>query len=109
MARPTEKLSKAFTAGTPFTKIGQANAWAGRTTVDSGTVSVTVSTTMITSDAIFRLGSSVSSVGLGANSGGVIVVNSIVDSVSFALVRATAIAAPWDEIVMWELVRTTSR
>ena len=107
MARPNEKLSKGFTAGTGFTKIGQANAWAGLTTLSSGSATVTVSTTMVRSDCIVRMGSSVASVGLGANSGGAIVVNSIVDSVSFAFVRATAIANPWDEVVMWELVRTS--
>ncbi len=109
MARPAEKLSKYFAAGPSYTRIGQANAWAGRTTVASGTATVTVSTTMITSDCIIRQASSVASVGVGANSGGAIVVNSIVDAVSFAFVRATAVAAPWDEIVMWELVRTSSR
>jgi len=107
MPRPNEKLNKAFYTGPGFTRIGQANAWAGRTTLNSGSATVTVSTTMVSSDDIIRYGSSVSSVGVGANSGGAIVVNSIISATSFAFARATGTAVPWDEIIMWELVRTS--
>ena len=47
------------------------------------------------------------SVGLAASSGGAIVVNSIVDGVSFAFARSMGFAVPWDETIMWELMRTS--
>ncbi len=86
---------------------GETNPWAGRTNVPSGSATVTVSTALVNSDSIIRFGTEVTSVGVGANSGGAVVVNSIVSGVSFAFARATAVAAPWDETVMWELVKTS--
>jgi hypothetical protein len=86
---------------------GEENPWAGRTVLASGSATITVSTAAIQSDSIVRYGTLPSSLGVAANSGGTIVVSSIVDGVSFALARATGVAVPWDETVMWELVRTS--
>ncbi len=86
---------------------GEENPWAGRTVLASGSASVTVSTALIQSDSIVRYGTQPNSVGVAANSGGAVVVNSIVDSVSFAFARATGVAVPWDEAVMWEVLRTS--
>jgi len=82
-----------------------ANQWAGLTTLASGSTSQVVSTTAITSDSFVFLGTRVNSVGVGHNSGGNIVVNSIVHGVSFAFARATGSAVAWDEVVMWEIKR----
>jgi len=106
-SRPNEKLNKAFFAGGPFAKIGQTTNWAGRTTLSSGSSSVTVSTALVNSDSLILKCSEVASVGVGANSGGAILVNSIVSATSFAFARATGTAAPWDETVMWMLIRTS--
>ena len=81
-------------------------AFCGRTTLGSGSASVTVSTGVINSNSMFRLASIVGSTALGANSGGGVVVNSIVSGVSFALARPTGTAVAWSDIVSWEIVRT---
>lgn len=81
--------------------------FAGRTVLQSGSASVTVSTAVVNSDSIIRYGSEVSSVGIGANSGGAIVVNSVISGTSFAFARATGVDVAWDETVMWEIMRTS--
>lgn len=81
------------------------HAWIGRTTLSSGSAAVTVTTAHAASDMVVKYGSVVGSVGVGANSGGAIVVNSVVAGTSFAFARATGVAVPWDEVIMWELVR----
>ena len=85
---------------------GGAAAWAGRTTINSSDASVTVSTAMVASGQLFNLGVEPGSLGVGANSGGMVVVSSIVDNVSFALAYATAVGVPWDTDISWEIVRT---
>ena len=104
----TELLFKPTLRGPMRTRTsGEANPWAGRTALNSGSAAVTVSTALVQSDSIIRYGTLPSSLGVAANSGGAIVVNGIVDGVSFDLARATGVAVPWDETIMWELVRTS--
>ena len=85
----------------------ETNPWAGRTTLASGSATVTVSTAIVQSDSIIQFATEVGTVGVGANSGANVVVNSIVDAISFAFARATGIAVDWDETVMWQLLRTS--
>ena len=85
------------------------NAWAGRTTLNSGSITVTVSTTHIQSDAIVLFGTEVNTIGLGANSGGAIVINSLSEGVSFDFARATGVAAPHDETTSWMIIRTRGK
>lgn len=89
------------------TVAAEPNPWAGRTTLNSGSATITVSTTLIQSDSIIRYGTQANSVGVAANSGGPIVVANVVDGVSFDFASATGIAVPWDRTIMWELVRTS--
>lgn len=82
-------------------------AFAGRTTLSSGQASVTISTTLVQSGKSFFMGfSEVGTVGIAANSGGPVVVNSVVDGVSFALARQFGAAVGWDEHVTWFMLRT---
>ena len=104
----TELLFKPTLRGPLRTRTsGEANPWAGRTTLNSGSAAVTVATALVQSDSIIRYGTLPSSLGVAANSGGGIVVSSVVDSVSFDFARATGVAVPWDEQVMWEIVKTS--
>lgn len=105
MGRPIEQLSGAHFLYPPLTdtrSVGDAHA--GRTTLSSGSASVTVSTNRVGSDSVILKTAEVASVGVGANSGGGIVVNSIVDGVSFAFAQATGVAVPWDTTVMWLMI-----
>lgn len=84
----------------------RTDPYAGRTTINSGTVAVTVSTALVNSDSLVDYGVQVSTVSPNVNSGGFVGVNSIVSGVSFAFSWATGVAVPQDVIVMWRLTRT---
>jgi hypothetical protein len=105
--RPLEELFGPHFRGPPLTQLTTLGAWAGRTSLGSAQASVTVSTAVVNSDSVFMIASNPGSVGVGANSGGAVVVNSIVSGVSFALARATAVGAPWDSTVSWMIWRTS--
>ena len=82
--------------------------WAGFTTLNSGSTFVTVSTPMIQSGALVFTGlKALGSLAAAHGSGGMVVVDSIVEDISFALARATGTAVPWNDVVMWMIVRTT--
>ena len=84
-----------------------AGKWAGLETIQSGSAFITVSTPIITSGAlVFCQEMQVGSVAVSIASAGHIVVNSIVDGISFALARATDIGASWDSHVAWEIKLT---
>lgn len=85
------------------------SAWSGQTTLASGSISRTVSTPLIQNNALVLMGTRPSSIGLAHNSGSSIVVTSIVAGVSFAFARAAGTPVPWDEVVSWELVITTTK
>jgi len=107
MASPRRVEEGMLRQGPDFNRIyTDGRAFCGRTTLGSGSASVTVSTGVINSNSMFRLASIVGSTALGANSGGGVVVNSIVSGVSFALARPTGTAVAWSDIVSWEIVRT---
>ena len=105
-----EQLFRPWFYGQPTAAMSHANVgpepWVGRTTLDSGSVAVTVSTTLVSSGktGIFTM-TQPGSVGVSANSGGHIVVNSLVDGVSFAFARSTGVAAPWDETITWMAIK----
>lgn len=82
--------------------------FAGRTTLNSGTATVVVSTAVVNSDSFFRL-AEVGVPGVGSNSGGHVVINSIVSGVCFTLARATGVASPVNATISWEIVRTGAR
>jgi hypothetical protein len=90
----------------PMSENRVTEPFVGRTTIDSGSTSVTVSTALVQADSLILKTVEVGSVGLAANSGGGIVVNSIVAGVSFAFARPTGVAVPWDDTVMWELIKS---
>lgn len=90
----------------------QSGAWpagvdpfVGRTTLSSGSATVTVSTALVQSDSILWATENPGSVDVAAASGGAVVVNSIVDGVSFALARQYGVSAPWDSTIYWTLFR----
>ena len=104
----SELLYKGTLKGPLRTQTTGADApWAGLTTLDSGSATVTVSTASVQSDSIVQFSTKVGTVGVGANSGANVVVASVVDAVSFAFARATGVAVPWDETMMWTLTRTS--
>ena len=77
----------------------------GRTTIGSAQVSVTVSCAYVGSDSLIFPALEVGSVGLAVQTGGGIAVNSIVDGISFALARPTGVGVPWNDVVMWTMIR----
>lgn len=104
-SKPNEVLEKAFFQGGPFTRTQSADGWADRTTLTSGSASVTVSTALVNSDSIFWMATVPTSVGV--NSGGGIVVSSIVSGKSFAFARAEGQGVGWNEVITWTLIRTS--
>ena len=80
--------------------------FAGRTTIDSGSTEVAVATTAVKSDSIIRYGIEVGSMSSTGSLAGHIVVNSIVDSTGFMFARHNATAQKWDDVIMWEIVKT---
>ena len=102
---PIERLDGAHLVNAPLVKTG---VFAGRTTLASGSVSATVSTTAVNSDSIIQATIEVGSLGVAnAASGGNIAVNSIVSGTSFALTNVSGVAVPWDNTVMWTLYKTS--
>src|SRR3989304_3485665 len=104
---PLHSLWKGWQRGPMIAKSGGTNPFANRTTLNSGSASVVVSTALVSSNSLIMFGTQPSSVGVGANSGGAIVVNSIVSGTSFAFARATGTAVPWNEVIMWSLIKTS--
>lgn len=104
--RPLEVQRRPFQTGPVMARVSPGpRQFIGRTTLNSGSAFQTVSTAVVNSDSIFRLATQPSSIGPAGASGGCVVVNSIVSGVSFALARAYGTAAPWNEVVHWEIVR----
>lgn len=103
----SERLFDPVLNGPLATRVGQSNAWSGRTVLASGSVGVAVTTTRINSDSVVIFGSQVASTGVAANSGGAVIVNSLVSATGFMFARATGVAVPWDETVMWTILRTS--
>ena len=87
----------------------EPNPWAGLTTLNSGSATVVVSTSIVQSDDIFKIAENPGSLGVAANSGGYIVANSIVQNTSFIFGRSTGVAVPWDTTIMWEILRTSPK
>ena len=84
----------------------EPNAWAGRTTLNSGSATVTVSTTTIKSDSIIQYGVEANTrqdSGVGA----AIEVMSIAEGVSFAFGTAGGETIARDTTIMWSLMRTS--
>ena len=84
----------------------EPNPWAGRTTLNSGSATSTVSTTLVQSDSIIQYG-------IEANTrqdSGVaspIEVMSIQDGVSFAFGTAGGETLARDSTIMWSLMKTS--
>lgn len=109
--RPLELLRRPARFGYEQVKVATgAKAWCGRTTLGSGSSSVTVSTAMVTSDCIWRGPNEISpgSAGVLIGSGAMhVVINSVVQGVSFAIARACGVGAPWSSSISWEIVRVS--
>lgn len=85
-----------------------SDGFANRTTIQSGTASVTVSASLVKSDSIIRVSAQVSSPAAAVvQSGGFLAVNSLVDGTSFAIAWASGQAVDQDVTAMWEIVRTS--
>lgn len=82
-------------------------AWFGRVTINSGSVNAVYSSTLIQSGkGIILQGMTLpASLGVAANSGGRIVVASLVNAVSLTFARETGVAAPWDEVIPFMIIR----
>ena len=106
---PLETLFSPFFKGKAWvsTRSGPSGPFAGRTALNSGTASVTVSTRQVNSDAIIHYGVQVSTVVASGFSGAALVVNSIVPLTSFAFARADGIGAGPTVTAMWEIRRTS--
>lgn len=102
-----EQLFRALLRGPLSTQIGNTDAWAGRTTIDSGSVSVTVSTNVVNSDSLILLGTQPSSFSGISSDSGPVVVSSINPGVGFVFTRANGVATPWDEVIMWLIGKTS--
>ena len=84
----------------------EPNAWAGRTTLNSGDATVTVSSTLIQSDSIVQIGVEANTrqdSGVGA----AIEVMSIQDGVSFAFGTSGGETLARDTTIMWSLMKTS--
>ena len=84
----------------------EASFWAGRTTLNSGSATVTVSTTTIKSDSIIQYGVEANTrqdSGVGAP----IEVMSIEEAVSFAFGFAGGETVARDTTIMWWLMNTS--
>lgn len=103
------KVARFFQHGPRYLKGGgsfKGTQFAGRTTLASGSASVTVSTPAIGSDAVVMWGTQVSSITGGLSSGGGgVVVNSVVHARSFAFAWQGGIGIPQDVVVMWEILK----
>jgi hypothetical protein len=107
MARaPLERQFGAGQYGPSLIRIGDTYPSAGLTVLASGSAAVAVSTPLVESGCLFSLATHPGTVGAAASSHGNVVVNSIVDNVSFMLGRTTAVGAPWDETVHWVIRQT---
>ena len=106
--KPLEVARRPFQTGPSFLKqqVGTRRQFAGRTTLNSGSASVTVSTAVVNSDSIIMYGIQASSVG-AQNSAFNIVVNSIVSGVSFAFARILGAGGPDNSTIMWEIKKTS--
>ncbi len=84
-----------------------AQQFAGLTLIASGSATVTVSTAVVQSGQLIwcaaQLGADPGTI---QNSGGGIACMSIVDNVSFELVRPAGTALNHDETIMWEIRKT---
>lgn len=105
--KPIELLFGPVLHGSPA--VATAKGVGNRATLSSGSAFTTVSTQLVTSGCMVLLGTQPGSVAVAHNSGGCVVVNSVVDGVSFALARATGVAVPWDEQVSWLIVSTNPK
>lgn len=105
--KPLETLKRPVIDGAPITRSGNTNAWAGRTTLSSGSSSVTVSTAVVNSDSIILVTPQVGSVSAVISYTSQIVVNSIVSGTSFMLAAGNGQTVPWDRTLMWMVWRTS--
>ena len=102
---PLEALFNPHLRGPMRTQTSEVtNPWAGRTSVPSGSATVTVSTALVNSDSIIQITEEVGSASV--NSAGALTVNSIVSATSFAIARQGGAAAEWDSTAMWMIWRT---
>lgn len=92
----------------PLTTLANSavNQFAGLTTLASGSATVTVSTTAVTSDAIIQFSSKAPT----AQASGTyrpIEVRSINPGVAFSFGVADGVAIPRDTTIMWQIVKTS--
>jgi len=101
-----EQLFRPNQRGPRSTLVDATNPWIGQTSVLSGTATATVSTTQVQSNSIILMSTNPASIGIDIGSGQPgIVVQSIVDGVSFALSRSDGSISKFANTVSWEIIR----
>ena len=99
--KPIEQLFSPTFRGPGMIDTPSTNPFAGRTTLNSGSTSVTISTAVVNSDSLIFLTSQIGSMSAVTSYVSMLGVNSIVSGVSFAVARANNQAMAWDDTVMW--------
>lgn len=110
MTATLEQQFKPHLRGIPVTRTDshEINAWAGRGTVNSGSTTATVSTSLVHSDSLIFISPMVGSMDpVTTNSGGFLStnVNSVIDGVSFGVGWASGTAVSQDVEFSWMIWR----
>lgn len=85
----------------------KSNQYAGRTTLASGSATVTVSTTVVNSDSIVWMGLAAPGTNVASGQFKAIEVKSIDAGNAFVLGTADGVAMARDTVVMWTIVHTS--
>lgn len=106
MANPIETLYGPGLLGPPVMSVAsKSNQFAGRTTLSSGSATVTVSSTVIGSDSIIRLAAQ-SDTRQNSGFGQPVEVATISPGNFFTLSTADGVAFARDSTIMWDIVRS---
>lgn len=107
MARRTaEQIYRGMMRGPLTTKASSSsNQWAGRTTIESGSATITVSTTIVDSDSLILLGRQFNTNVLSGQSRA-LEVKSISPGNFFTLGTSDGVAIARDTAIMWLVIKT---
>ena len=98
-----EQLFSPVFRGRPLTKANSApGQWAGRTTLTSGTATITVSTTQVKSNSLIFLGAQAPAA-VNSATGKPIEVKTMIDSSYFVLGTADGVGMGRDTVISWML------
>lgn len=107
MTTPLELLRRPFLKGPAITQANSSpDQWAGRTTLSSGSATVTVSTRQVNSDSLIWHGAE-GNANVASGTNRVTEVKTISSAAYFTLGTQDGQAIPRDTILMWEIRKTT--